>query len=100
MKKFTFYLDDESLEVKAGDKLKMTIAGCDANSRKYGINNPNNVDWLNVGPTICSDHSHENYLPADKLEALPMDITVTVLEVSSLFGVGEVVISIDELENV
>ena len=100
MKKFAFYLDDESLEVKTGDKLNMTVVSCDANSRKYGINNENNADWLNVGPTICSDHGDENYLAADKLEALPMDITATVQEVNSLFGVGEVVVSIDELENV
>lgn len=97
--KFTFYLDDGMMDVKAGDKLQMTVAGKAPGMLLYGVNDENNVDLLNVGPIICSDPNDQNYLAEDKLEGLPEDITVTVLNVESVFGVNTITISIDNLEN-
>lgn len=99
MKKFTFYLDDDSLKVKTGDKLPLTVAGKAPDLLIYGINDNKNVDLLNVGPTLCSNDPHDhNYLEAAKLESLPEDVTATVVAVESDFGLTTVIVTIDELE--
>ena len=95
MKKFTFYLDNNALSVKVGDKLPMTVTGKAPNLLIYGVK-----DNVEVGPTICSDDPHDqNYLEADKMDALPDDINTTVVAVEDDFGVITIVISIDELED-
>ena len=100
MKKFRFYLDDNSVKVNVGDKLPLTMAGMAPNLLIYGIKDDENVDLLNVGPTLCSNDPHDqNYLAAEQMESLPEDVTATVLEVNDDFGICEIVISIDELEN-
>ena len=96
MKKFTFYLEDDSVKIKVGDKLPLTVVGKAPNLLIFGVKDKENVDI-----TLCSDDPNDqNYLEAEKLDALPDEVVATVLEVNSIFGMmGEVIISIDELED-
>lgn len=99
MKTFTFYIDEGVMNVKAGDKLQMTVSGKAPGLLVYGVKDDNNSIPQNDGLTLCSDPHDQNYLAEDKLEALPEDIIVTVLEVESVFGVNTVTVSIDELSS-
>ncbi len=96
MKKFTIYLEDDSMTVKVGDKLNLTTIGKAPNMLMLGAKDVAGVDL-----TLCSDDPHDQYyLEAEKLESLPEDVTATVVAVESDFGVNTVIINIDELENI
>lgn len=95
--KFTLYINEGIMKVKAGDKLMMTLSGKAPGLLIYGVRDTNNVVLPNDGLTLCSDPNDQNYLAGNKLEALPENIVATVLDVESVFGVNTITISIDEL---
>ena len=97
MKKFTCY-PDEGLEVTLGSKINLTVSGKAPGMLMYGIKGDDNDYQMSDVLTLCSDYNDQNYLAEDKMEALPENITATVREIESVFGVHTLVVSIDELE--
>ena len=92
---FAFYID-EAMNIKVGDKLRLTVAGKAPDVLIYGIDDENNPDLLNVGPILCADPHDRNYLQVEKMENMPENITATVLAVDDIApGFSEVTIEIE-----
>lgn len=98
MKKFTCYPDENNLDITLGSKLLLTISGKAPGLLVYGIKGDKSDYLMSDMLTLCSDPNDQNYLAEDKLETMPENITVTVREIESVFGVHTIVVSIDELE--
>lgn len=94
--RFTLYINEGIMRIKAGDKLPMTVSGKAPGLLMYGIKDENNNLLVSDGLTLCSDPHDQNYIDADKMESMPEDIIATVLDVESVFGVHTVTINIEE----
>ena len=92
---FAFYIE-ANMDIKVGDKLPLTVAGKAPGLLIYGIDDKNNPDMLNIGPTLYADPHDRNYLAAEKMADMPEDITATVLAVEDIApGFSEVTIEVE-----